>query len=188
MKSAWSPISFYGFSAWRNSPRVWPDFKIYRKFSDKLLQRGPVYFVFCRLHPFSPQVTTAVFGSYLTSLHSSLTMYRRCWLAYPHDGRGFVGPKRKTIPSFSTPSPFPPLSPSPLLPLTPRGIIVYIEYQSVCPFVGIGYPHPLTRKRVCLPPWTQRGEKQHSLACGVGGGTQFWRLYRKPCTLYTLCS
>ncbi len=23
-------------------------------------------------------------------------------------------------------------------------------------------PHPLPRKRACLPPWTQRGEEQHS--------------------------
>jgi hypothetical protein len=31
----------------------------------------------------------------------------------------------------------------------------YIEYQSVCPFVGNGSPCP--PKRVCLPSWTQRG-------------------------------
>ncbi len=36
-----------------------------------------------------------------------------------------------------------------------RGIILYIEYQSVCPLVGIGSPIP--RKRVCLPSWTQGG-------------------------------
>jgi hypothetical protein len=42
---------------------------------------------------------------------------------------------------------------------------VYLKYQSVCPFVGIGFhsPHPLSRKRMCLLPWTQRGD-QHSLA------------------------
>ncbi len=45
-----------------------------------------------------------------------------------------------------------------------RWIIVYLEYQSVCPIVGIEPPHPLPRKRVCLRPWTQRREKQHSLA------------------------
>ncbi len=50
------------------------------------------------------------------------------------------------------------------------GIIVYIEYQSVCPFVGIGSSHPLPCKRLCLHPWTQGGEEQHSLAGeGVGG-------------------
>ncbi len=36
-----------------------------------------------------------------------------------------------------------------------RGIIVYLEYQSVCPIVGIGSPHPLLRNRECLPPWIQ---------------------------------
>jgi hypothetical protein len=45
-----------------------------------------------------------------------------------------------------------------------KGIVVYLEYQSVCPFVGIGSPHPLPHKLVCLPPRTQRGEEQHSLA------------------------
>jgi hypothetical protein len=50
------------------------------------------------------------------------------------------------------------------------GVSVYIEHQSVCPFVGIGSPHPLSRKRECLPPWTdwEWGE-QHSLAVeGMG--------------------
>jgi hypothetical protein len=28
----------------------------------------------------------------------------------------------------------------------------YIEYYRVCPFVCIGYPHPLHRKRVCRSP------------------------------------
>jgi hypothetical protein len=46
--------------------------------------------------------------------------------------------------------------------------IQFVEYQSVCPFVGIGAPPP--RKRERLPPWTQRGEEQHSFAVeGVGG-------------------
>ncbi len=48
--------------------------------------------------------------------------------------------------------------------------IQFVEYQSVCPFEGIGAPHPLPRKRERLPPWTQRGEEQHSFAVeGVGG-------------------
>jgi hypothetical protein len=38
-----------------------------------------------------------------------------------------------------------------------RKIIVYIEYQSVCPFVGIEPPHLRSRKRVCLPPCTEKG-------------------------------
>ncbi len=36
--------------------------------------------------------------------------------------------------------------------VTRRGIIANIEYQCFCPFVGIGSPHPLPRKRVWLPP------------------------------------
>ncbi len=69
-------------------------------------------------------------------------------------------------------------------------ILEYIEYQSVCPFVGIGsHHHPLTRKRVCIPPWTQRGRGatvQHSLRGeGVHGGHN--SLEGKPGTLYTLC-
>ncbi len=35
------------------------------------------------------------FDSFLTSLYSYLTLYRRCGLAYPHDWRGFVGVKKK---------------------------------------------------------------------------------------------
>ncbi len=44
----------------------------------------------------------------------------------------------------------------------------YIEYQSVYPFVGIVYPHPLTPQTCVSPPGTQR-EEQHTLASeGVG--------------------
>jgi len=57
-------------------------------------QRGSMCFIFCRLYP----ATTPVFGSYpVISLLLTLTLYRRCGLAYPYDGRGFVGPKKKTI-------------------------------------------------------------------------------------------
>ncbi len=39
-----------------------------------------------------------------------------------------------------------------LLRTNRRGIIiVYIEYQSVCPFVEIGSHHPIPCKGVCLP-------------------------------------
>ncbi len=63
-----------------------------------------------------------------------------------------------------------------------RGIKVFIEYQSVL----LSELGPLTRKRVCLPHWIQRGE-QHSLAGErEGEGTQFERLDKKPGTLYTL--
>jgi hypothetical protein len=55
---------------------------------------------------------------------------------------------------------------------------VYIEYQSFRPFVGIG-----SSKRVCLPPWTHRGNSNTRLRVR-GWGTQFRRLDRKPGTLY----
>jgi hypothetical protein len=48
-----------------------------------------------------------------------------------------------------------------------RGIIEYIEYQSVCPFVGIGSPpppRPSPHTSVSPPPWTQQYEEQHFLA------------------------
>ncbi len=41
--------------------------------------------------------------------------------------------------------------------------VVYIEYQSVCPFVGIESHIPLHRKRECLPLGPKGGE-QHTLA------------------------
>ncbi len=34
---------------------------------------------------------------------------------------------------------------------------IYLEYNSVCPLVGIGTPHPLFRKRVCPPPDPKEG-------------------------------
>jgi hypothetical protein len=42
-----------------------------------------------------------------------------------------------------------------------RGIMVYMEYKSVCPFVGIRFPLPPAS---VSPPGTQRSEEQHSLA------------------------
>jgi hypothetical protein len=63
-----------------------------------------------------------------------------------------------------------------------RGIIVYLEYQSVCPVVDIGSSHPLPASE-CVSPF---GPKEGAtLSCGLGG-TQFGRLDRKPCTLNTL--
>ncbi len=51
-----------------------------------------------------------------------------------------------------------------------RGIIVYlyIEYQSVCPFVGIGPPTPLPRKQVWLQSRIPVG--RDILACLQGRG------------------
>ncbi len=44
-----------------------------------------------------------------------------------------------------------------------RGIIVYIEYQSVCPLVGIGPSYPLPPQASVFPPWTQGGWSNHRL-------------------------
>jgi hypothetical protein len=41
--------------------------------------------------------------------------------------------------------------------------MVYIEYQSVCPFVGIGSPHTISHNRVCPFPWTQGGRSNTPL-------------------------
>ncbi len=61
-----------------------------------VFRTGQMYFVFCRLYPFSPQpCTTAVFRSYLSSLYFYLTLYRRCGLAQSYDDRGFVGPQKE---------------------------------------------------------------------------------------------
>ncbi len=40
--------------------------------------------------PLLTPATTAVFVSYLPSLHSCLRLYRRCGLAYPYDGERFL--------------------------------------------------------------------------------------------------
>ncbi len=51
-----------------------------------------------------------------------------------------------------------------------RVTIVYISVPECLSLRRNWVLHPLPRKLVCLPPWTQRGE-QHSLAGGgVGGG------------------
>ncbi len=48
---------------------------------------------------------------------------------------------------------------------TDTDIIVYIEYQSVCPIVRIGYPPP---ENECVSPLgPKRGESNTRLACGV---------------------
>ncbi len=63
-----------------------------------------------------------------------------------------------------------------------RRIIVYIEYQSVCPFVGIGSPTP-TPTSQCVSPLGPKGGDQHSLA---DEGAQLRQIDRKPGTLYIL--
>ncbi len=48
---------------------------------------------------------------------------------------------------------------------THRGILLYIEYQSVCPFVGIRSPHPLPASKCVSSPGTKgEGMGKH----GVG--------------------
>jgi hypothetical protein len=61
---------------------------------------------------------------------------------------------------------------------------IYLEYHSVCPLVGIGTFHPLSRKRVSPCPRNQEG--------GGHTGLQvreflFRRLEKKPSTLSILC-
>ncbi len=53
---------------------------------------------------------------------------------------------------------------------------IYLEYQSVCPLVRIGTPHPLSRKRVC-PPLEPKGEETHSPEGEGAGGpnSDDWR-------------
>ncbi len=45
----------------------------------------------------------------------------------------------------------------------------YIEYHSVCPFARIGSPHPLPRKRVCVPSHLDPGGSHWLAGDGVGG-------------------
>jgi hypothetical protein len=65
---------------------------------------------------------------------------------------------------------------------------VYLEYQSVCPFVGIGSHPPPSHPQANVPPPTlDPREGESTLACGRRGvGTKFEQLDRKPGTLYTL--
>jgi hypothetical protein len=51
-----------------------------------------------------------------------------------------------------------------------NGIILYLEYgfQSICPIVRIDFFRPLSRKRVCLPPWNLKGGGNHLRVRGAG--------------------
>ncbi len=58
-----------------------------------------------------------------------------------------------------------------------RRNIVYIEYQTVSPIVGI---RSLSLVSECASPfWTKKGEEQRVREWGRGGGTQFGRLKKK---------
>jgi hypothetical protein len=52
---------------------------------------------------------------------------------------------------------------------TAHKVLLYIEYQSVCPRVGIGTPHPLSPSPTneCAPPPHPRNQRGGgTLACG----------------------
>ncbi len=70
------------------------------------------------------------------------------------------------------------------LPSNRRGIIVYIEYQSACLFVGIGSPSSSPKASV-PSPLDPNGGSNTRLRVRRGRGTLFGRLDRKPGTLYT---
>jgi hypothetical protein len=59
--------------------------------------------------------------------------------------------------------------------------IQYLEYKSVCPFVQIGSPSPLSRKRL----WNLKGGRQHSLAGegSRGANSDDWRDSLALCVL-----
>ncbi len=71
-----------------------------------------------------------------------------------------------------------------------RGIILYLEFQSVCPFVRIGFPPPpptsALQQASVSTLGNQRGE-QHSLAGaweGWGANLDDWRESLALCILY----
>ena len=64
---------------------------------------------------------------------------------------------------------------------------IYLEYHSVCPLVGIGTPHPLSRRQgYTPPPPPTNGGVIHSPAGEERGESQFRRLEKKPSSLSTL--
>jgi hypothetical protein len=65
-------------------------------------------------------------------------------------------------------------------------VLIFIEYHSVCPLVGIGtLSPPLSPASVPLPP-EPKGGGAHSPAGEELGESQFRRLEEKPSTLPTL--
>jgi hypothetical protein len=55
------------------------------------------YFVFCRLCTFFPQPPRPCVAPTCHLSTKYIRLYRRTGLAHPYYGRGFVGPKKKTI-------------------------------------------------------------------------------------------
>jgi hypothetical protein len=66
-------------------------------------------------------------------------------------------------------------------------ITLYLEYQSVCPFVRIGSTHPLSPQEVCLPIGTKGVGNTLLRVRDGGGGANSDDLERKPGTPSTLC-
>jgi hypothetical protein len=64
---------------------------------------------------------------------------------------------------------------------------IYLEYHSVCPLVGIGTPHPLSRKRVCFPPGTKGGGGVHTRLRVRGWGSPNPDDWRENLVLCLLC-
>ncbi len=52
--------------------------------------------------------------------------------------------------------------------MTVKGLQYNIEYQSVCPVVWIGSPHPLPLASVASPIWALRGSHTHLQGRGLG--------------------
>jgi hypothetical protein len=72
--------------------------------------------------------------------------------------------------------------------LSSQSLYIYKDYHGVCPLVGIGTPHPLSRQQVRPSPPEPKGG-WGTLAAGEGGGgeSQFRRL-EKSLALCLLCA
>ncbi len=68
-----------------------------------------------------------------------------------------------------------------------RGIIPYLEYQSVCPFVRTGSPAPSPVSKYVPSVGTKGGGGMNTSWRVRGRGSQFGLLERKPDTLSILC-
>jgi hypothetical protein len=90
----------------------------------------------------------------------------------PEEGDQTSGIRIRPPPPSPTPPPPPHQFPIPpprphFFPSHRRGMILYLEYHSVCPLVRIGSALSLSRKRVCPPLRKQGGSA--TLACGERG-------------------
>ncbi len=66
-------------------------------------------------------------------------------------------------------------------------IIVHIEYQNVCPFVGIGSPLPPRQQASVSPPLGPKGGGA-TLPCGWGGGGPNSDDWKESLALCILCA